>query len=136
MMMGAWGSGIFENDTACDFAADVAEGGGVSLVDQALDRVLARGGNYLEAREAEECLAAAEIIARLKGSPGDETPYTALVDAWIKGSPASVSAEIVEKAKRAIARVLAEPSELVELWAESDDFDSFRRSVEALSGRL
>jgi Domain of unknown function (DUF4259) len=135
-MMGAWGFGVFENDTACDFGAAVSDGGGISLVDQALDRVLACGDNYLEAPEAEECLAAAEIIARLKGSPGEQTSYTAPVDAWIKGSQASVSADVVEKAKRAIARVLAEPSELVELWAESNEFDAWRRSVEGLSARL
>ncbi len=77
--MGAWGKGIFENDTACDFAADVADGGGISTVEHALDRILLRGVDYLEAHDAEEGLAAAEIVARLNGSPGDKTPYTARV---------------------------------------------------------
>jgi Domain of unknown function (DUF4259) len=134
--MGAWGSGIFENDTACDFAAAVSDGGGISLVDQALDRVLACGSNNLEAPEAEECLAAAEIIARLKGGAGNETPYTASIDAWIKGSRAAVPAEIIEKAKLAIARVLSQPSEIVELWTDSDDFDGWKRNVEGLLARL
>jgi hypothetical protein len=67
--MGAWGAGIFENDTACDFAAAVSDGGGMSLIDQTLHRVLACGDNYLEAPDAEECLATAEIIARLTGRP-------------------------------------------------------------------
>ena len=134
--MGAWGSGIFENDTACDFAATVSNGGGISLVDKALDRVLACGSNYLEAPDAEECLAAAEIIARLNGSPGEETPYTASVDAWIKSSRATVSIEVLEKAKQGINRVLSPPSELVELWKGSDDFDGWRRSVEGLLARL
>ena len=134
--MGAWGPGIFENDTACDFAAAVANGGGFSTVDQALDRVLACGGGYLEAPDAEECLAAAEIVARLNGRPGEQTPYTASVDAWVKSAPASISAETVEKAKRAVARVLFPSSELVDLWVKSDDFDGWRRSVEALLARL
>jgi hypothetical protein len=134
--MGAWGSGIFENDTACDFAATVSNGGGISLVDKALDRVLACGSNYLEAPDAEECLAAAEIIARLNGSPAEETPYTASVDAWIRSSRATVSIEILEKAKQGINRVPSPPSELVELWKDSDDFDGWRQSVEALLARL
>ena len=134
--MGAWGSGIFENDTACDFAAAVSDGGGVVLVEQALDRVLATGDGYLEAPDAEECLAAAEIIARLKGNSGEQTSYTASIDAWIKSSPPLPSAEVVEKARRAIVRVLSEPSELVELWAESNDFDAWKRGVEGLSRRL
>jgi len=136
MVMGAWGSGIFENDIACDFAAAVASGGGLSTVDQALDRVLACGGDYLEAPDAEECLAAAEIIARLNGSPGDQTPYTASVDAWINSSRASISAAVVDKARRAIARVPSPPFELVELWRESDDFDGWKREVDGLLARL
>jgi hypothetical protein len=46
--MGAWGIGIFENDTACDFAAAVANGGGVPLVEQALDRVSCAAGTILK----------------------------------------------------------------------------------------
>jgi len=97
---------------------------------------LACGSNYLEAPDAEECLAATEIIARLNGSPGEETPYTASVDAWIKGRRASIHPEVIEKAKRAINRILSPPSELVELWKDSDDFNRWRQRVEALLARL
>lgn len=136
MVVGAWGPGVFENDIACDFGAAVSNGGGLTLLDQALDRVLACGSDYLEAPEAEECLAAAEIIARLVGRAGDETAYTSAVDAWIKGAQHSVSEQVVEKARRAIARILAPPSELAELWTESEDFDDWKRGVEALMARL
>jgi hypothetical protein len=134
--MGAWGYGTFENDTACDFGAAVSDGGGIVLVEQALDRVLASGGTYLEVSDAEEGLAAAEIVARVKGSPGVETAYTESIDTWIKGSRPQASASLIEKAKRAIARILADESELVEVWAESDDFDGWKQSVEALQARL
>jgi Domain of unknown function (DUF4259) len=119
--MGAWGKGIFENDTACDLAADVADGGGISTVEHALDRILLRGVDYLEAHDAEEGLAAAEIVARLNGSPGDKTPYTARVDRWIEGCQTSVvGPEMIEKARRATLRV----------------FDGWKRSLEALLDRL
>jgi Domain of unknown function (DUF4259) len=135
--MGAWGKGIFENDTACDFAEAVAGGGGVSTVEHALDRILSRGFDYLEASDAAEGLAAAEIVARLNGRPGDKTPYTARVDHWIEGSQTSaVGPAIIEKARRATARVLSEPSELLELWMASDDFDGWKRSLHALLDRL
>ena len=52
--MGTWGIGVFENDTACDFAGDVAEGGDVASLETALDHVLAIGGGYLEASDAAE----------------------------------------------------------------------------------
>jgi hypothetical protein len=136
MPLGAWGLGVFENDTAFDFAADVAEGGGVSAIAQALDRVLSSEGEYLEARHAEEGLAAAEIVARLKGNPGPETAYTASIDTWIKGSQMLVPDELVDKARRSVMRILAEPSELVDLWAPSEEFDDWKRDVEAVLERL
>ena len=48
--MGAWGPDVFENDTACDFAMGVAEGGGVTALAEAIERVLAVEGRYLEAQ--------------------------------------------------------------------------------------
>jgi Domain of unknown function (DUF4259) len=134
--VGAWGSGVFENDTACDFASTVAEGGGIPALTQALDRVLSSKGDYLEASDAAEGLAAAEIIARLIGHLGKETAYTASIDAWVKSARITASDELVEKAKLSILRILSEPSELLELWTDSDDFDDWKRSVEDVSARL
>ena len=134
--MGAWGHGTFENDTACDFGSAVADGGGIVHVAQALDRVLSCGDDYLEVSDGEEGLAAAEIVARVKGSRGVETAYTESIDTWIKSARPSVSADVIDKAKRAIGRILADNSELVEVWAETDDFDVWKGSVEALRARL
>jgi hypothetical protein len=135
-LVGAWGFGVFENDTACDFASGVAGGGGVNALLGAIERVLSVEGGYLEAPDAEEGLAAAEIIARLRGKPGQETAYTAAIDAWISASRAQVSDELTEKARRSVARVMAAPSELLELWADSDDFDWWKRAVEGVAQRL
>jgi uncharacterized protein DUF4259 len=134
--MGAGGTGIFENDTACDFAEAVADGGGISSVEDALNRILWCGVEYLDASVAAEGLAAAEIVARSNGSPGDKTAYTARIDRWIEVSQPSIGPELIEKAKQAIIRVLSEPSELLELWMPSDKFDRWRRSVEAVLNRL
>lgn len=134
--MGAWGRGVFENDTSCDFASVIADGGGIDALNEALDRVLSSEGNYLEAPDAEEGLAAADIVARLRGSPGQQSAYTAAVDAWVAKSKAVVSDEMAHKAKQVIARILAEPSELLELWSESDDFDGWKQAVEDVGQRL
>jgi hypothetical protein len=134
--VGAWGAGVFENDTACDFAAAIADGGGVHALEEAIDRVLSAEGNYLEAPDAEEGLAAADIVARLRGSPGQQTAYTAVIDAWIKNAPAQLPDELVDKAKRVIARILSEPSELLELWTEPADFEGWKRAVEGVAQRL
>jgi hypothetical protein len=134
--MGAWGIGVFENDTSCDFATAVANGGGIDALSEAFDRVLSSEGDYLEAPDAEEGIAAADIVARLRGSPGQQSTYTAAVDAWVAKSEPVVSDEMAQKAKQVIARVLAEPSELLELRAESDDFDGWKRAVEDVARRL
>jgi hypothetical protein len=134
--MGAWGPGIFENDTPCDFALNVAYGDGIGLLNEAIDRVVGSGENYLEAPEAEEGLAAADIIARSRGSTGQQTAYTASIDSWVANSKSVASDELVNKAKQSIARILREPSELLELWAESADFDHWKRCVEEVAERL
>ena len=134
--MGAWGNGTFENDTACDFAATVAEGNGLVVLEEALDRVLASETNYLEAPDAEEGLAAADIVARLNGSSGAQTSYTAAIDAWVERSKSTPSQALIEKARRSITRILTQPSELLELWQDSADFEAWKRSVEEVSRRL
>ncbi len=106
------------------------------VLDEAVDRIVSSEGDFLEASDAQEGLAAAEIIARLRGSPGEQTAYTAAIDAWVKSARAQVPDELVGKARRAIARMLSEPSELLEAWTESDDIEGWRSAVEAVVRRL
>jgi hypothetical protein len=133
--MGTWGPGNFENDTASDFASTVVNGGGIPALARAIDRVLSRKGDYLEAPDGQEGMAAAEIIAKLSGNPGQSSGDTASIDAWARGQ-AKVPDELIKKAKRSITRILTEPSELLELWTDSDEFDRWKRSLEELAQRL
>jgi len=91
------GSGTFENDTACDFAAEVADGHDLAKIVSALDRVLAPGPTYLEAPDAEEALAAAEIVARLRGNFGLQTAYTEEIDTWVKDCKLAVSDDLANR---------------------------------------
>ena len=134
--MGAWGAGVFENDTACDFAADIVERNDLASLEKAIDRVLAVQDAYLEAPDAEEALAAADIVARLNGSPGVRTSFTAAIDGWVERQRVHPSREVVEKARLCIARILTEPSEILELWKESDEFDAWKNTVGEVSKRL
>src|SRR5215469_18581032 len=102
--MGRWGFGIFENDTACDFKYVVVDGGGLAAVEQVLDRVVSSGDRYLEVSEADEALAAADIIARLLGAFGQQDAYTEDIDSWVKTTQAKPSSALVEKALQAIQR--------------------------------
>ncbi|SRR6266404_702270 len=133
---GAWGVGVFENDDACDFAAEVAKSSNLSKLEEALDRVLKAGNEYIEAPEATEALAAAEIVTRLAGRAGEKTPYTEEIDKWADKIKMAPPDSLREKARRSVARIMEEPSELLELWMESDESDAWKKSANELMSRL
>lgn len=134
--MGAWGTGTFDNDTACDFAAEVADSRDLTKIVSALDRVLASGSSYLEAPDAEEALAAADIVARLRGKFGPQTAYTEDIDKWVRNCKLVVSDDLANKARQAVSRILTPPSELFELWADSDETASWKSAVDDVLSRL
>jgi hypothetical protein len=134
--MGAWGTGIFDNDTACDWAHDLKETSDLSLIESALDKVLNVGAEYLDASEAEKALAAAETVARLKGNWGIIDSYTETMDMWVETTRLIPPQALIEKALKAIERTLSGPSELLELWGEGEDFTAWEESVKDLSRRL
>ncbi|HKQ90784.1 MAG TPA: DUF4259 domain-containing protein [Blastocatellia bacterium] len=134
--MGAWGTGSFDNDTACDWAHDLKETSDLSLIESTLDKVLKVGAEYLDASEAEEALAAAETVARLKGNWGIRDSYTEIMDKWVETTRITPPQALIEKAMKGIERVLSGPSELLELWGEVEGFIAWEESVKDLSRRL
>jgi Domain of unknown function (DUF4259) len=132
--MGSWGTCIFENDDACDYAADVATGD-VSILERSFDLILETEG-YLEAPIASEALTAADIVARLRGHPGEQTAYTAEIHRWVAGLKLIPSDQLLEKARRSVERIMTAPSELLELCQESQDFASWKRTIDGLMNRL
>ena len=58
------------------------------------------------------------------------------IDGWIAKARPAVSAALNDKAKRVVARVQSENSEMVELWQESDEFDAWKAEVGGLLQRL
>jgi septation ring formation regulator EzrA len=134
--MGAWGTGVFDNDTACDWAYSLEESNDLSVVDAALEKVLATGSEYLEAPDSEEGLAAVEVVARLQGNFGEKNSYTETVDAWVGKNKTKVPPELAKKALATIERILSEPSEIVELWKESGEFDAWKSNIDNLKSRI
>ena len=134
--MGAWSHESFGNDTACDWAGDLQEGDDLAPVEAALDAVLEVGDDYLESPEACEAIAAAEVVARLQGHFGVRDAYSESLDDWVARVALVPSPELAAKARRALDRILAEPSELVELWEDGDDGGQWRASVNELKSRI
>ena len=134
--MGAWGAGVFDNDTACDWAHDFGSKSSLDFVAATLDRVLAVGDEYLESDAACEGLAAAEVVARLRGKWGVRNAYSEVVDTWVEAHPTAPSPALVAKARAAIDRILSGSSELLDLWSESHELARWRAAVADLRSRV
>jgi hypothetical protein len=134
--MGAWGIGPFDNDDASDFAGDVAEKNDLSVIEAALDKVLNAGANNLGTPESVEAIAGAEILAMLLDHPSESTEYPQEIDEWTSASKHVPSDALAAKARNAMDRVLAAPSELLDLWTEADELADWKSSVEDIKSRL
>ncbi len=118
-LAGGWDIGPFDNDDALDWVWELSESEDLSVVNQALQNVIDTSG-YLEAPTASMAIAAAEVVAALKGQPRAQLP--AEVVEWVKTHGSEVDADLVASARQAIAHIRNEDSsELAQLWSESAD---------------
>ncbi|MEV5434085.1 DUF4259 domain-containing protein [Streptomyces sp. NPDC052701] len=127
--MGTWDIGPFENDMAADFAYtldETAQDKREGLVRATLIRTV-QALDYLESPEGAEAVAAAALIAAQ--CPGGEPISTSFGPE--KALPAFAD-DLRPLAVEALDRVLAEESELAELWDETPSGPKWRRSI----GRL
>ncbi|MFH9804073.1 DUF4259 domain-containing protein [Streptomyces albidoflavus] len=115
--MGTWGVGPFDSDTAADFCGEVDD---VAMEEreQAVRTALVRAvdipaGVELDACEAQRAVAAAALVAAQ--CPGGEP----VASAYGPDEPLPDLTGLRGLAVDALGRVLTEPSELYELWAES-----------------
>lgn len=134
--MGAWGVDSFDNDTACDWAYGLEAAHDLTLVTKALHAAVSSGAEPLEADCACEALAACEVVARLKGQWGARNAYTEIIDAWVGAHPSAATSDVVSAATAAIDRVLSPPSELVDLWNDSGEFEEWQAAVAGLRARV
>ena len=134
--MGAWSHLPFGNDTANDWAYELEDASDLSVIEAALTRVLDAGDDYLEAPEAEEAVAAIEVLAHLLGRPTNSDSYTEKVQAWVAQVKLKPNPALLNKARQALQRIVGEDSELAELWAESDEAEDWQASMAQLREAL
>jgi hypothetical protein len=134
--MGAWGQLAFDNDTANDWAYGLEDVDDLSLVEAAFDELEEVGADYLDSDIACNALGACEVLARLVGHSGYTNVYTEKVDQWVAAHQLKPSPTLLKRASAAIDRILADDSELRELWEEGDEGDVWRQSVEDLRVRI
>jgi len=133
--MGAWGKGIYDNDDACDFVGEVVDSLDLSRIDSAVNDVL-NANSYLEAPLAAQGLVAADVIARLRGEWSDRNSYTGVIAQWAERAKVTASDELLLKARQVVQRVRTEPSELLELWSDDPDPETWHATLDTLLQRL
>lgn len=129
--MGAWGTLAFDNDEANDWAYDLEKVRDLSLVDSALREVEDANGDP-DSHVACNALAACEVLARLNGNHGYQNAYTEKVDEWVAAHPLVPPDSILRRAEGVIDTILADDSELKQLW----DSDEWIAGVKDLRRRL
>jgi hypothetical protein len=131
--MGAWDIGPFDNDDASDWLYDLEKSADGSLISSTLQVVADIGDDYLEAPDCANALAAAEIVAALRGRPIDEFPEEA--EAWVDAHRGVEVSSLVAIALAVIQRIRTN-SELKELWDDSDDAAKWYATLDDLASRL
>ena len=142
--MGTWANDPFGNDIACDWVFDLlkkAKSWGfrnqsLAFIRATLEEALSADEDCLNARVADRAIAAADTVARLRGHFFEKNAYTKSLDAWVEKQTAPVPQELVALALSSIDRILTEPSELVDLWEESGEAESWKIQIEGLRERL
>ena len=130
--MGAWGIGNFDNDDAADWAYDLSQSTGTLLLVATLEAVSGNEG-YGEAPECSMALAAAEVVAALRGSRDPTLPDN--VRRWVARNPVAVDGNLLMLARSAIERIRRE-SKLKELWQDTENYDDWQSLLENLVRRL
>lgn len=131
--MSAWGIGAFDNDDAAEWLDELQAGDEAVL--QTAFEAAEIGGGYLEAPEGAYILCACELVAALIGQAVSDLPE--IVREWVEQHPALDVHLLLPRGRNAIDRVLAEDSELEELWRENaDEYPAWRKSVLTLKARL
>jgi hypothetical protein len=128
MLMGAWGEGVFENDTAGDWTDQFEESAPPSIVSAAIVEVLDCDDPGADACSA--ALAAAEVIAASRGHAARGLPDE--IKDWLAKTKFQADDELARQAREAVVRI-AECSELRQLF---ENASTWRRGLENLQHRL
>lgn len=132
--MGFWGVGIFENDDAMDWLAELLEHGNLEFLVRSLtpDET---DGFYLEAPEGIVILCAVEVIAAAVSGDSGSLPEEAT--SWVQENSDLDFSSLAALARSKSNRVMAAHSELYQLWQEDpDSLPRQRDTVAQLQKRL
>lgn len=124
--MGAWGTGVFEDDFACDFICEIADSG--SSAKKVIKRVLKAGkrshNRFIDSDLCSELLATAALASGTLPDGEEEPEEFRAASEIVRG---------VLKPKDLVALrgfvqgvIESERSELRQLWEETDEFSTWQ----------
>jgi hypothetical protein len=85
--MGTWDATSFGNDTANDWAYGLRDCNDLSFIEAALQKILNAGDSYITSRDAVKAIAAAEVLAWLRGQPTPVNACTKKAGSWVLAHP-------------------------------------------------
>jgi len=130
-MMGAWGVGSFDNDTALDWLDLLDRLGREAL--QIAFATIAEEDERIETEQARIAVAAAEAVAAARGHAAPDLPGE--LAEWIDAHARDVDAPLAAQAADAVTRI-RDRSDLAEMWEEQDSGAEWQASIAALLERL
>ena len=132
--MGAWGYQSFENDDACDWVGNLLDSPGkLKVIQETLQITLkCLVKNQDDAPICSTGMAAAEIVAAIHQHSADRIPHD-LKERVLRQK--SLEESLVKHTLQ-VVNEMETRSELRELWRESDEFDKWKASVDAIKQRL
>ncbi len=114
--MGAWGVGIFDDDTSCDFIDKAMDTGAVALIEEAMEVDMDR---YIDFEDAHKIIVSAALIDTVVNATDHQYPSENFA-LWLKDQPHAEIAGFKDDIALRLHSVLAD-SELSELWQDEED---------------
>lgn len=131
--MGAWGMGVFDDDTSCDLLYDAMDTDAYTFIAKAVGH---KDSDYLEYDECHEVIVSGAILDSLLVG----TKYsheTEGYDDWLLKQDKSKLSKYKEDIVSGLNLVLSDKSELNELWQENEeDYPTWKSNIEGIIANL
>ncbi len=124
--MGAWGMGVFDDDTSCDLIYEIIESDAFTFISNAIKH---KDSDYLEYEECHEVIVAGAVLDNLLNG----TCYahnSEDFDDWLTKQDRSKLAPLKAEVCSCLSLVLSDKSELNELWEENEeDYPEWKKNI-------
>lgn len=132
--MGAWDSGIFDNDEALDWVQEFLNLPTAQAKEELIERTLeaALRSEHMDCGVVESAMAAGETIAAVLGRPSAQAP--AELQDWARKAEADFSALLPRAVK--IAQTLRGSAAYRSMWLDSTSYPRWQSHADDLIARL